>query len=66
MTRQMIDPDFTRHDDGAYWAAALVVAIQARDAERQALARNHVSRLGYRIDVARGRKPAVVAGEGNP
>ena len=52
MTRRMIDPDITRPDDGAYWAAALVVAIQAGDAERQALARDHLRRLGYRVDVA--------------
>jgi hypothetical protein len=52
MTRRIIDPDIARPDDGAYWAAALVVAIQAGDAGRQALARDHLRRLGYRVDVA--------------
>ena len=52
MTRRMIDPDMTRRDDGAYWAAALVVAIQAGDSERQSLARDHLHRLGCRVDVA--------------
>ena len=66
MTRRTIDPDVTRHDDGAYWAAALMVAIQARDAERQALARDHLRRLGYRVDVVRGPKAAAVAVEASP
>jgi hypothetical protein len=47
----MIDPDITRPDDGAYWAAALVVAIQAGDAERKELARDHLRRLGYCVDL---------------
>lgn len=52
MTKRTFDPDVTRHDDGAYWAAALVLAIQAGDAERQRLAREQLRRLGYRLDLA--------------
>jgi hypothetical protein len=55
MTRQkQFDPDVTRHDDGAYWAAALVLAIRAGDKARARTARHHLRRLGYALDVALG------------
>jgi hypothetical protein len=52
MTRRDMDPDVTRRDDGPYWAAALVLAIRAGDKERAETAREHLCRLGYRVDVA--------------
>jgi hypothetical protein len=51
MTRRHIDPDLTRRDEGPYWAAALVIAIRAGDRQRQKVARSHLRRLGYRLDV---------------
>lgn len=53
MTRRSMDPDVTRREDGAYWAAALVLAIRAGDTNRVVAARRHLRRLGYRLDVAR-------------
>lgn len=61
MTRRRIDPDVTRRDDGAYWAAAMVLAIRARDRRRIETARRHLRRLGYRLDVAR---PDATKGKG--
>lgn len=69
MSRRMIDPDITRRDNGPYWAAALVVAIEAGDAERQSLARDHLRRLGYRVNVAaatRGPNRAAKVGRATP
>jgi hypothetical protein len=56
MTLPILDPDFTRRDDGPYWAAALVAAIRAKDADRIALARQNLQRLGYRIDILDARR----------
>jgi hypothetical protein len=56
MTRRTIDPDVTRRDDGAYWAAALVLALRAGDTARARSARKHLRRLGYRLDLADPRK----------
>lgn len=53
VTKLGFDPDVTRRDDAPYWAAALVAAIRAGDTRRQSLARRHLRRLGYRIDVVR-------------
>ena len=51
MTRRNLDPDLTRRDDGAYWAAALVLAIRAGDIARADTARQNLRRLGYRVDL---------------
>ena len=51
MARRTFDPDVTRRDEGAYWAAALVLAIRAGDRARADLARKHLRRLGYRLEV---------------
>lgn len=51
MTRREMDPDVTRRDDGPYWAAALVLAIRAGSKARAEAARQHLRRLGYRVDV---------------
>ncbi len=59
MTRREMDPDVTRRDDGPYWAAALVLAIRAGDKPRAAAARQHLRRLGYRIDLADEKRKAV-------
>jgi hypothetical protein len=53
MTRQSLDPDVTRRNDGAYWGAALVLAMRAGDNARADLARRHLRRLGYRLDAPR-------------
>lgn len=53
MKKRAIDPDVTRKDDAAYWAAALVLAIEAGDAEQEATARVNLRRLGYELDTAR-------------
>jgi hypothetical protein len=53
MTKRVVNPDLTRRDDGAYWAAALVLAIRANDRLRADRARRHLRRLGYQIDIAR-------------
>ncbi|MBV8781095.1 MAG: hypothetical protein JO353_06830 [Phycisphaerae bacterium] len=57
MTRRTIDPDVTRRDDGAYWAAALVLAIKAGDTARKTTAQQHLQRLGYDLHIAR-QQPA--------
>ncbi len=59
MTRRKIDPDLTRHDDAAYWAAAMVVAVRADDAERIETARENLKRLGYHLDVCKPKGKAV-------
>jgi hypothetical protein len=59
MTRLTIDPDVTRRDDGAYWAAALVLAIRAGDRERAETARQNLRRLGYQLDLASPERKAV-------
>jgi hypothetical protein len=55
MTHEKLDPDVTRKNDGAYWAAALVLAIRAGDRSRTIVARKELRRLGYRLESA-GRK----------
>lgn len=40
-------------DDGAYWAAALVLAHRANDQARARLAHRRLRRLGYRFELAR-------------
>jgi len=47
------DPDVTRRDDGAYWAAALILAMQAGDAARVKIVRRKhpVSGLPYNATV---------------
>lgn len=52
MPRRIIDPDLTCRDDGAYWAAALIIAVRAGDRSRTNLARQHLRRLGYSLEVA--------------
>ncbi len=54
MTRPSFDPDVTRRDEGPYWAAALAIALRDGNRERAALARRHLRRLGYRLDLAAG------------
>lgn len=44
-----LDPDTTRRDDAPYWAAAVVLAIRNRDADREQVARTQLDRLGFRI-----------------
>lgn len=53
---ETLDPDVTRRDDGAYWAAAAVLADQAGDHRRTDEARQQLDRLGYRIDVSDARR----------
>lgn len=55
MIRREIDPDLTRRDDAAYWAAAMVVAVRAGDADRVETARQNLQRLGYHLDVCNPR-----------
>jgi hypothetical protein len=50
MSRASFDPDLTRRDDPAYWAAAAVVADRAGDTGRAKTARVALRRLGYRLD----------------
>jgi hypothetical protein len=47
--RVTFDPDVTRRDDDAYWAAAIMLAIRAGDKERAATARRNLLRLGRRV-----------------
>lgn len=49
MSTSKIDPDGSRRDDPAYWAAALVLAIQNRNAANEKTARDQLKRLGYRL-----------------
>ena len=51
MSRRNFDPDVTRRDDGPYWAAAMVLAIRAGDEPRTETARQHLHRLGYRLEL---------------
>jgi hypothetical protein len=55
-TKRTFDPDETRRDDSAYWAAAAVVADRAGDADRAELARRELARLGYKLDRRDARK----------
>lgn len=55
------DPDETRKHDGAYWAAAAIVADRAGDTDRAELARKNLRRLGYRMDRLPNRSKAEVA-----
>jgi hypothetical protein len=45
--RRRFDPDVTRRDDAAYWAAALVLALRADDEGRAQEARRELERLGF-------------------
>ena len=44
-----IDSDETRKDDAAYWAAALVLAIQNANKANERTARRALARLGYQL-----------------
>jgi hypothetical protein len=44
-----IDPDATHKEDAAYWAAALVRAIQNRNKRNAQTARANLRRLGYAL-----------------
>ena len=59
MTRRQIDPDVTRRDDAAYWAAAMVVAVHAGDAERIETASQNLKRLGFHLDVCKPKGKGV-------
>lgn len=54
--KRTLNPDVTRRDDAPYWAAALVLAIKAGDRLRAGLARRHLRRLGFRLDVLRRKR----------
>lgn len=56
MTHKPFDPDKTHLNDGPYWAAALVLAVQAGDRQRAATARKQLRRLG--LDDLFSRKEA--------
>ncbi len=58
MTRRF-DPDVTRHDDAAYWAAAMVAAIRAGDAARVETAERNLRRLGYELRVCQPKRQGV-------
>jgi hypothetical protein len=47
MSKAKIDPDVTRKNDPAYWAAALVLAIQNANTQNEQSARRQLKRLGY-------------------
>jgi predicted Zn-dependent protease len=49
MARTYFDPDVSRRDDPAYWAAAAVVADRAGNTERAEAARAELRRLGYQL-----------------
>jgi hypothetical protein len=53
MAKWTFDPDVTRRDDAAYWAAAVVVASRAGNVERAEYARRQLRRLGFQLKVAR-------------
>lgn len=57
--------DVTRWDDPAYWAAAAVLADRDGDTDRARLARDRLSRLGYRFDVIRPRNVPRASEGGN-
>ncbi|HEY7090598.1 MAG TPA: hypothetical protein VH518_21040 [Tepidisphaeraceae bacterium] len=48
------DPDITRRDDPAYWAAAQLVAMRSNDEQREKVARENLARLGFKIDERTG------------
>lgn len=52
MPRKTFNPDLAQRDDGPFWAAALVLAIRDGDKARADLAREHLRRLGYRVELA--------------
>jgi hypothetical protein len=56
MASVTLNPDVTRRDDGAYWAAAMVLALKADDRNRANEARRQLRRLGYRIELAEPRR----------
>jgi hypothetical protein len=51
--RRSFDPDVVGRDDSAYWAAALVLALRARDVERAELADRNLRRLGCPVEWTR-------------
>lgn len=55
-----LDPDVTRRDESAYWAAALVLAMRANDRARETLARRHLRRMGFILNRAKPARKAVV------
>ena len=52
MSTKKIDPDAIRKNDPAYWAAALVLAIQSKNQASAEAARQNLERLGYRLTTA--------------
>jgi hypothetical protein len=56
MARLTFDPDKTRNNDGPYWAAALVIALQSADRARAETARRRLRRLGVTVRFARPNK----------
>jgi hypothetical protein len=52
-----IDPDLAHRNDAAYWAAALVLAIENRNAMNEKTARENLSRLGYSLERASKLSP---------
>lgn len=52
MSKPKIDPDVIGREDPAYWAAALVLAIQNRNLTSEETARLNLARLGFRLCLA--------------
>lgn len=62
MSKAKIDPDVTRKDDPAYWAAALVLAIQNQNKPNERSARRELQRLGFTLTRASELAPEKAGG----
>jgi hypothetical protein len=55
------DPDVTRREDPAYWAASCVIALRSKDTARAAHAQRQLARLGVNAKFTKVAKPRQAA-----